>query len=368
MALLDYLNKDVDKIIPYNTGKRINEVARELGLNPESFVKLASNECPLGPSPKAVEAIKKFASNVHRYPDGSAYLLKNKLAEHLSVTPDQLIIGTGSNEIIEFIGHCFINENNSIVMSKHAFAIYKILSIMFGAEYVEVPMNGFTHDLEAILDNIKNNTRVIFICNPNNPTSTIVREKEIDNFIARVPDDILIVFDEAYKEITQEQLPDTIKYVRNGKNVIVLRSFSKSYGLAGLRIGYGISTPEIIHSLNKSRQPFNVNLLAQMAALHALDDQEFVAKSKEVYRKGIELITKACDDMNIEYEPPYANFILIKVCGNEQEIYTKLLNKGVIVRPLKGYLLPGYIRVSIGTENENKKFIKALKEVLNIYK
>ncbi|MCP4176209.1 MAG: histidinol-phosphate transaminase [bacterium] len=365
MALLDYLNKDVDKIIPYNTGKRINEVARELGLNPEHFVKLASNECPLGPSPKAVEAIKKFATNVHRYPDGSAFLLKNKLAEHLSVTPDQLIIGAGSNEILEFIGHCFLGKNNSVVMSKHAFAIYKILSLMFGSEYIEVPMNKFTHDMEGIFDSIKDNTRVIFICNPNNPTSTIISEKEIDKFMNKVPNDILVVFDEAYKEITQTQLPDTLKYVREGKNVIVLRSFSKSYGLAGLRIGYGISTPKIIHTLNKARQPFNVNLIAQMAALHALDDQEFVAASKEIYKNGIELITKSCEEMNIEYEPPYANFILIKVGGNEQEIYTKLLNKGVIVRPLKGYMLPGYIRVSIGLEKENEKFIKALKEVLN---
>ena len=365
MALLDYINKDIDKITPYSTGKRIDEVARELGLNPVHFVKLASNECPLGPSPKAVEAIKKFAAEVHRYPDGSAFLLKNKLAEHLSVTPDQLIIGTGSNEIIEFIGHCFMNKNNSTVISKHSFAIYKILAIMFGSEYIEVPMNKFTHDLEAILKNIKEDTRVIFICNPNNPTSTIVSENEIDNFMNRVPDDILVVFDEAYKEITQGQLPDTLKYVNKGKNVIVLRSFSKSYGLAGLRIGYGISSPEIIHALNKSRQPFNVNLLAQIAALHALDDQEFIEKSKETYRLGIEQITKACDSMNIEYEQPHANFIFIKVGGDEQKIYSKLLNKGVIVRPLNGYNLPGYIRVSIGTKKENEKFIKSLKEVLN---
>jgi len=355
------------KVAPYQPGRPIEEVARELGLNPEEITKLASNESPLGVSPKAVRAMRKACSDMHRYPDGGAYYLRRRISQHYGFSPDYFIFGCGSNEIIEFIGHSFLYPGVSAVMSEKAFVIYKIICGMFGAEAVEVPMKGLTHDLKAVLKAIRPDTRVIFICNPNNPTGTMVREKEVSAFMGKVPENILVVFDEAYAEIAYKKMPDTLSYVRENRNVIVLRSFSKAYGLAGLRIGYGIAKPEIIRALEKPRQPFNVNSMAQIAAAAALDDQGFVRRSRRIYKKGADLIMKTCSEMGLVFEPPVANFILIKV-GNGIEVFNELQKKGVIVRPMCPYNLPEWIRVSIGTELENMKFLGVLKEVVNVFK
>jgi len=352
------------KVSPYQPGRPIEEVARELGLDPEGIIKMASNESPLGPSPKAMRAMKKACSEMHRYPDGGAYYLRKKISEHYGFPPDHFIFGCGSNELIEFIGHSFLYPGVSAVMSEKAFVIYKILCGMFGAEAIEVPMKGFTHNLRAILKAIKDDTRIVFICNPNNPTGTMVRDRDVRKFMAKVPDDVLVVFDEAYAEITFKRMPDTLSYVREKRNVIVLRSFSKAYGLAGLRVGYGIAKPEIIQALEKARQPFNVNSMAQIAAAAALDDQSFVRRSRRTYRKGAQLIMKECSSMGLEFEPPVANFMLIKV-GKGAEVFNRLQKKGVIVRPMAPYNLPEWIRVSIVTEAENLRFLSSLKEVLD---
>ncbi len=364
MALLEYINKGVDKIIPYEPGRPITEVAREFGLNLDHIVKIASNESPMGVSPIAMEAMKKSISEMSLYPDGGAYYLKKKLAAKFNILPEELVIGNGSNEILEFIAHCFLSKDTSVVMSKHAFIIYKLLGVMSESEVIEVPMKkGLVHDLDGMLNAIKDNTRVVFICNPNNPTGSMLHENEIAKFMKHVPDDVLIVFDEAYAEICQKEMPNTLSYVHEGKNVIVLRSFSKAYGLAGLRVGYGMSTPEIAKALNKPRQPFNCNRMAQIAATAALDDNEFILKTRELYRKGIRQLTTACRKMKLEFIQPTANFILIKV-GNGAEVFQKLQQKGVIVRPMAAYMLSEWIRVSIGTRKDNDKFITVLEEIL----
>ncbi len=367
MSVLNHINPHVMKVMPYQPGRPIEEVARELGLNPEEIIKLASNESPLGVSPKAVRAMKKACVEMHRYPDGGAYYLRQKISKHYGFPTDHFIFGCGSNEIIEFIGHSFLYPGVSAVMSEKAFVIYRIICGMFGAEAVEVPMKGLTHNLNSMLKAIRPDTRVVFVCNPNNPTGTMVREKEVAAFMEKVPEDVLVVFDEAYAEITYKKMPDTLAYVRENRNVIVLRSFSKAYGLAGLRVGYGIAKPEIIRALEKPRQPFNVNSMAQIAAAAALDDQGFVRRSRRTYRKGADLIMKTCSEMGIIFEPPVANFILIKV-GNGFDVFNELQKKGVIVRPMSPYNLPEWIRVSIGTEMENLRFLSALKEVVNACK
>jgi histidinol-phosphate aminotransferase len=364
MSIVKHLNANVAGITPYQPGRPIEEVARELNIDPATICKLASNECPLGPSPKALTAMKKAAEEMHFYPDGGAYYLRQKLSKKLKVKPEQLIFGNGSNEILEFIGHCLLKPGTSAVMSAYAFVIYKLITKMCGAEVIEVPMKGLTHDLEAMANAIRPDTRVVFICNPNNPTSSMVTEQEINDFMNKVPEDVLVVFDEAYVEIALGAVPDTMKFVKDGRDVILLHTFSKAYGLAGLRIGYGVSTPEIIQALEKPRQPFNVNRMAQIAAGAALDDQDFVDKGKALYLKGAEMIGDFCEDHGLEYEPPNANFILIKV-GNGQEIFEKLQKMGVIVRPMGGYMLPEWIRISLGTEAENEKFIACMEKILN---
>lgn len=363
MSLLNHVNQHLLKISPYQPGRPIEEVARELNIDPVEIVKLASNECPLGPSPKAKKAMKNAVNEMHLYPDGGAYYLRSRLAEHFNMPPENFIFGCGSNEIIVFIGQTFLAPGVSAVMSAQAFVIYKIITKMFGADVIEFPMSGLTHDLNAMSRGIPNNTRVVFICNPNNPTSSMVGQSQIDKFMEKMPDDVLVVFDEAYAEICLKKMPDTLKYVREGRNVIVLRTFSKAYGLAGLRVGYGIAKPEIINALEKPRQPFNVSRMAQIAAVAALDDQAFVKRSRKTYRKGAEIICNFCRTMGLQYEPPCANFILIKV-GNGAKVFDDLQKRGVIVRPMAAYLLPEWIRVSIGTEAENGKFIKELSEVL----
>ncbi len=358
-----YINKNVNSVVPYQPGKPISDVTRELGLDPETIAKLASNENPLGPSTKAKKAMRANINDMHIYPDGGAYYLKNKLSETFDISKDNFIVGNGSNEILEFIAHCFMTEDSSVVASAHAFIIYKIMAKMFGAEFIEVPTIQLGHDLKKMAKAITANTRVVFVCNPNNPTGTFLTSQQIDAFMAKVPEDVLVVFDEAYAEICMRKMPDTLKYVREGRNVIVLRTFSKAYGLAGLRIGYGIAKPEIISLLEKPRQPFNTNAMAQAAAIAALDDKAFVNKSKRLFKQGIADVIEFCLESNLEYIKPVANFMLIKV-GDGAKCFEELQKRGVITRPMGGYQLPEWIRISFGTTEENHKLIREFKEVL----
>ncbi len=359
-----YLNEFVNKINPYQPGRPIEEVARELNLDINLIAKLASNECPLGPSPKAKEAMKKYADEMHLYPDGGAFYLREKLAKKYDLSNDNFIFGNGSNEILEFIGHCLIQPGMSVVASKHSFIVYKLITNMFGGEFIETPMTeNLTHNLSSMLDAIKENTRIIFICNPNNPTGSMIDNDKLRDFMNKVPDNILVVFDEAYAEIAMKEMPDTLSYLNQKKNVIILRTFSKAYGLAGLRIGYGIAKPETINFLNKPRQPFNVNRMAQAAAIAALDDNEFVKKCCSIYKKGAEQIIEFCKKNNIEYINPTANFILIKV-GNGVEFFEKMQKRSVITRPMTPYQLPEWIRISLGTIEENQQFLDEFQKLI----
>ncbi|MGE9267195.1 MAG: pyridoxal phosphate-dependent aminotransferase, partial [Verrucomicrobiales bacterium] len=269
MSIQGFANQWVCDLVAYEPGKPISETARELGLKPEEIVKLASNENPFGPSPLAREALAEAAREAHIYPDGGGYQLRTALAEKYGVGFENVVLGNGSNEIIELLCHSFLNPGTSLIAAEHAFVVYKLMATLFGAKYVEVPDPGFVHDLEAMADAITDETRLVFIANPNNPTGTLVGQAEIDRFMERLPEHVVAVFDEAYYEFLEEK-PDTVKYVREGRNVCVMRTFSKAHGLAALRVGYGLASREVAGLLNRARQPFNSNALAQAAALQAL--------------------------------------------------------------------------------------------------
>ncbi len=363
MSISDFFNKNLKTIVSYVPGKQVEAVARELKISPDDITKLASNESPLGVCPSAVRAMIEYINKMNLYPDAGAFELKGKLAKYHDIKPEQIIIGNGSDEIIKDISFGFGGAGSSIVMSKYTFLNYKIYPKMFGTEIIEVPTKGLSHDLRAMAESIKSNTRIVFICNPNNPTGTIIDDAEIIEFMKKVPENVLVVFDEAYAEIAQKKMPNTLDFVRQGRTVMILRSFSKAYGLAGLRVGYGITTSEIAELMGKPRIPFNCNYMGQAAAIAALEDADFVQESKKVYKSGISQISGACKELNLQYEPTYANFILIRT-GNGKDVYEKLMMKGVIVRPVDAYNLPEWIRVSIGTREQNNKFIDALTEVL----
>jgi len=349
----------------YEPGRPIEDVAREMGFaNPDDIIKLASNENALGPSPKAAAAMRSAARRMHLYPDGGAFYLRQALAAKLHVSPDQIIPGAGSNEIIEFIGHVFLDDSTSIVMADRAFVVYKLMADMFRSRTIRVPMKAFTHDLDAMLQAITPDTRVVFVANPNNPTGTLVGQEGIDAFMARVPDHVVVVFDEAYIELLQpEDQPDCLKYVREGRNVIVLRTFSKTYGLAGLRIGYGIAPEDCIRLLHRVRQPFNTTAMAQTAALAALTDDDYVARTRIMTRDGLDYFEAAFHAMKLEFVPSSANFILVKV-GAGRRVVDAMQRAGVIVRPMDPYGLPEYIRITVGTRTENRRCIAVLKSVL----
>ncbi len=353
-------------IRPYEPGKPIEEVSRELGIPEQDIIKLASNENPLGPSPLGVKAIIDCANQVNLYPDGDCYYLKKDLAEHLKVKPEQIIMGNGSNDVLQIIADTFITPEDEVIYSRHAFVVYSLVTQVADAKAVVVDMKDYTHDLEAMADAITDKTKVIFIANPNNPTGTMVTSEQVERFMKRIPDDVVVVFDEAYYEyVTRSDYPQTLKYVQDGRTVITLRTFSKIYGLAGLRVGYGITRPDIVEVLNKVRQPFNVSMVAQSAARASLKDKEHVEKSIKINSEGKEFLYKELKKMGLDYVPTEANFILIHVGRPGAEVMGKMLKKGVIVRPVGGYELPNSIRVTIGTPEQNQKFISELKKVLN---
>lgn len=358
------LNPFLKTLPVYQPGRPIEEVARELGLAADSIIKVASNENPFGPSPLAIAAMQKAVPGVNLYPDGNAFYLKQKLAAKLGVETGNLVLGNGSNEIIEFVGHALLGPGTDIVVSQYCFAIYPIVAKMFGAEVITVPAKDYGHNLGAMLKAITTKTRAVFVANPNNPTGTLASREELINFVNHVPDDVLLVMDEAYIEFLEDPV-DLVPLIRLGarKNLILMRTFSKIYGLAGLRIGYGIASAELISALEKIRQPFNANLLAQTAALAALDDDAHVRKTRENNFAGLNFFTAAFRKLDLEYVPSYANFILVRV-GEGQKVFEAMQKLGVITRPMGGYQLPEWIRISIGTPKENERCLEALTKAL----
>lgn len=362
MSIVEKAHPWLEGLVAYDPGKPIEETARELGLKPEDIIKLASNENPLGPSPKAVEAMKEAVESAHIYPDGGGYRLRTAIADQFALTKDHVILGNGSNEIIELIGHGFLNPGDEVIAAEHAFVVYRLMATLFGARTIDVPDPGFVHDLEAMADAITPKTRKIFIANPNNPTGTMVDQDAIDRFMKRVPDHVMVIFDEAYYEFLEEP-PDTLKYVREGRNVVIMRTFSKIQGLAALRIGYGMTTPEIANVLQKCRQPFNANAIAQAGALAGLLDIEHQEKTREMNRQGLDFYHRAFSEMGLDYVPSVANFVLVHV-GDGDAVFREMLQRGVIIRAMSGYKLPEWVRISVGTPEQNERCLATLKEVL----
>lgn len=352
------------KLPVYQPGRPIEEVARELNIPAASIIKVASNENPFGPSPLALAALQKAIAGVNLYPDGNAFYLKQKLAAKLGIETANLILGNGSNEIIEFVAHALLAPGTNVVVSQFCFAIYPIVAKMFGAEVITVPARDHGHDLPAMLKAITPDTRIVFVANPNNPTGTLAPREEVIKFVNDVPDDVLLVMDEAYIEFLDDAV-DLVPLIRLGarKNLVLMRTFSKIYGLAGLRVGYGIADAALIFAFEKIRQPFNINLLAQAAALAALDDDEHVRKTRSNNFGGLQFFEKAFRRLNLQFVPSSANFILVRV-GEGQRVFDAMQKLGVIVRPMGGYQLPEWIRLSIGTPQENERSLGALEKSL----
>lgn len=382
----------------YQPGRPIEEVARELNLPPQDIIKLASNENPLGPSRQAVAAMRRALSQANLYPDGSAFYLKQKLAAKLNLTPGHLLLGNGSNEIIEFLGHALlprraqeplpsmvgfahaaasdpahqevadhgtaIADDAEVVASQYCFAVYPIVAAMFGARLVTVPAKNYGHDLDGMLAAITPRTRLVFVANPNNPTGTVVPKEALARFVAAVPEHVVVALDEAYIEFL-EDAPDFLPELREARrsNLLLMRTFSKVYGLAGLRIGYGIGHPDLIAELEKIRQPFNVNSMAQTGALAALDDVKHVERTRRLNQRGLKFFTRAFRKLGLEFVPSAANFILARV-GDGQGVFADMQKLGVIVRPMGGYQLPEWIRISVGTPSQNQRCLEALKASL----
>jgi len=362
MKTVEQVPEHIRTLIPYEPGKPIEEVEREYGIS--NSIKLASNENPLGPSPKALAAIREKLDQLHLYPDGDCFYLKRGMAQKISVEPENLIFGNGSNEIIELAVRTFMRPGDEAVMAEQAFVVYPLIVQAVGGKKKAVPLRNFTHDLAAIADAITARTRVVFLANPNNPTGTIYKRDEWERFLGKVSSNLLLSVDEAYFEYVQNPAyPDSLRYHAEDRAILTLRTFSKLYGLAGLRIGYGVGPKKLIDMMQRVRQPFNVNAAAQWAALAALEDVDHVKRSLEVNRLGMEYLQAECNRLGLEFVPSDANFILVRV-GKGQEVFKQLLSKGVIVRPMAGYQFPEHVRVTIGTMDENRKLIEALQKVM----
>jgi histidinol-phosphate aminotransferase len=362
-SIWDLANPQLRGLAVYEPGKPIEETARELNVDPTAIIKLASNENPLGPSPKSVIAMHAALENAHLYPDGGGFYLRSALAEKLGFACENLILGSGSNEIIEFLGHGFLKPGDDVIVSEHAFIAYKLIANLFGARAIESPSPDYAHNLEAMLEAITPRTRLIFVANPNNPTGTLLSQQEIDTFMSHLPENIVAVFDEAYFEFLDNP-PDTLRYIREGRQIVVLRTFSKVHGLASLRVGYGIAPRELIEVLKKTRQPFNVNGIAQVGAIAALGDAAHERETKRIVDEGRAYLQGQFAAMKLRFVPGAANFVMVNV-GDGCRVFQELLTRKIIVRPLKGYQLPEWVRISVGTMEQNKKCIAALKDVLS---
>ena len=356
-----YANPQLRELVAYEPGKPVEDLARELGIPAGEIIKLASNENPLGPSPKARQAMIDTIERAHFYPDGGGYYLREAIAEQVGLSMAHVILGNGSNEIIEFLGHAYLQPGDEVVVARHSFAVYRLMAQLFGARVVDVPDPDFVADLDGMLAAITPKTKEVFIANPNNPTGTMVFQTEIDRFMERVPEHVMVIFDEAYYEFLDEP-PDVLKYVKAGRNVVVLRTFSKIQGLANLRIGYGLAAPEIIEVLQKARQPFNANGIAQAGALAGLRDQAHMDETRRVTHEGRNFLQAEFLDMGLEFVTSHANFVLVRV-GDGKKVFDALLRRGIIVRAMGSYGLPEWIRVSVGTMPQNKFFIAALHEL-----
>lgn len=348
----------------YQPGRPIEEVARELGRPAADIIKLASNENPLGPSPAALAAMREVLVNIHLYPDGNAFYLKQKLAEKVQLPPEQIILGNGSNEIIEFVGHAYMAPSVDVVVSQYCFAVYPLVARLFNANLITVPARNYGHDLDAMRAAITPRTRVVFVANPNNPTGTVVARTELEPFVARVPEHVLLVLDEAYLEFLDDPA-DFPALLRQGArpNLLLMRTFSKIYGLAGLRLGYGLGHPDLVAALEKVRQPFNINSLAQAGALAALSDLDHVRRTRENNQAGLRFFGQAFRALGLEFIPSAANFILVRV-GDGQRVFEAVQRQGVIVRPMGGYGLGEWVRITVGTPPENERCLKALERAL----
>lgn len=378
-ALCKRARTEIQGLRPYQPGKPIDELVREFGLNASEIVKLASNENPTGPSKKAVAAMTKEARELTRYPDGNGFDLKQALCSKLSdadiaIQPENITLGNGSSDILDFIVKCFVAKDDEVVFSQHAFAIYGLVTKIQGGECSVVPAKNYGHDLDAMASAISDKTRLVFVTNPNNPTGTWLTQTEISDFMAKVPSDVVVVLDEAYFEYVNEvEYCNGLALISDYPNLVVTRTFSKAYGLASLRIGYGISSSEVADLMNRVRPPFNVNSIALAAAVASLNDAEYVAESKSVNDAGMTYLTQSFDELGLPYIPSVGNFISFEIpavinggaCGiDAAEVDRQLLAVGVIIRPIANYEMPNHLRVSIGTQAENETFITALTKIL----
>jgi histidinol-phosphate aminotransferase len=361
-SLWDRANPQLRNLAVYEPGKPIEETARELQVDPGEIIKLASNENPLGPSPKAIAAMRAALDSAQIYPDGGSFYLREALAERLGFARENIILGNGSNEIIEFLGHAFLKPGDDVVITRYAFIAYKLIATLFDARTIEAATPDFQQDLPAALAAITPKTKIVFVANPNNPTGALISQDKIDNFISNVPENIVTVIDEAYFEFLDNP-PDTLHHIREGKNLVVLRTFSKIHGLASLRVGYGIAGRELINVLQKTRQPFNVNGIAQTGALAALGDTEHQRETKRVVDLGRIYLQDQFREMKLDFVPAAANFVMVNV-GDGTAVFKKLLAKKIIVRPIKNYGLPEWLRITVGTMEQNQKCVAALKEAL----
>lgn len=355
---------NVRAIAPYVPGKPIAETARELGIAESDILKMASNENPLGPSPKALAAIRGALDDLHYYPDGSGFDLKGVLSGMLGVTPAHIVLGNGSNDVLEITARAFLRPGDSAVYSRHAFMVYPLAIQAIGAERIEVPTKGYDTDLAALAAAVRDDTRMVFVANPNNPTGTFSEWADIERFIERVPPNVLVVVDEAYGEYLPDALVSpTPRWIERFPNLVVSRTLSKAFGLAGLRVGYGLADPRVAEVMNRVRQPFNVNHLAMVAACAALGDADFIAESRKVNAEGLTQLSRGFERLGLEYIPSRGNFITVRV-GPAQAIYASMLAEGVIVRPLAGYGMPEHLRVTVGLPQHNLRFLAALERAL----
>ena len=354
----------VRAIAPYQPGKPVSELAREMGMPEESIVKLASNENPRGASPRAIEAMRIAIEKTGRYPDGNGFALKEALSKRYELTPERIVLGNGSNDVLEMAARAFLAPGTSSVYSQHAFVVYSLATQAIGATGIVVPARDFGHDLDAMAKAVRSDTRVVFVANPNNPTGTWLTPQAVRAFLQKIPADVLVVLDEAYNEyLDAEDRIDAVRLSDQFPNLVVSRTFSKAYGLAGLRVGYGLSHARVVDLMNRVRQPFNVSDIAQAAATAALHDHEFVEQSTLLNKQGMKALTEGFLRLGLSWIPSHGNFVCVKV-GEGAAVFQGLLRQGVIVRPVAAYGMPEYLRISIGTQSENARFLAALETVL----
>jgi histidinol-phosphate aminotransferase len=351
-------------IAPYQPGKPIAELARELELDPDSIIKLASNENPLGVSPLAMRAMQAALADIARYPDGNGFELKQALAQRYGVAMDQIVLGNGSNDVLELAARAFLAPSLEAIYAQHSFAVYPLATQAVGAAGIEVPAREFAHDLEAMLRAVTPRTRLVFLANPNNPTGTLIRSSELHEFLRALSRHVVVVLDEAYNEYIPDDLKtDSVGWLGEFPNLIVTRTFSKAYGLAGLRVGYAFAHPGVADLMNRVRQPFNVNSISLAAAAAGLGDLDFVRRSFELNQTGMRRITGGLTQLGLAYIPSFGNFVSFKV-NDAAGVFQRLLRRGVIVRPIAGYGMPDYLRVTIGLAAENERFLEALRQSL----